>query len=393
MLVLACASLISGCRDKEAVREDAGPAPIPDETYAQIWLEVHGVPRSGDEERFEYEIQRILDTHGVSRESYKAHGKGLVGERARLVGILEGLVESHPVESVMFARSHGLVDERCVEAFRRRSLEYVRGAVKSATDGEEIEESKVRIARDTLILCGALEGVVSEEVEEPPPELTAEQICADPRWTGTLPCREEIPGRVDLFVMSRCPYGVGAGRAVMPVLEHLGDAITLRLHFVVEVLDALEYEMYARKHWCLAYGLDHVCSMHGPDEVEEDVRQACVQDLYPEDHAFMRYVLCRGEDPDGDWKPCAKGMDTSKIEQCAGGARGLELISRDAELARKLDVHASPTWLFDNTRIEKVASDPRKIKDEICSRAEGLKACKRPLKVTQKIEQTGGCKM
>ena len=57
---------------------------------------------------------------------------------------------------------------------------------------------------------------------------------------------------VELFVMSYCPYGLQAEKGILPVLELLGSKINFQLKFV-------DY------------------AMHGQKEVDENLRQYCVQ--------------------------------------------------------------------------------------------------------------------
>jgi hypothetical protein len=397
-LVILAAALAAGCRPRQAGTDASAPEPrgITDEAYARVWIAIHHVAPSDDRERYEFEVQQILDENGMTRQAYEEHGRRILGRRGRLVDIVGLMVEEHPAESVLFARNHGLVGDACIERFRRKNLEYLRAALDGAPDEEVQRADRVRIAKETLIACGVLDGTVGPETGEPvrPEAPTEEQICADPRWAGTLPCREEVPGRIDLFVMSRCPYGIAAEKAVMPVVEHFRGKLELRLHFVVEIVDALGYQLHPRKHLCWAHGDRFVCSLHGPTETEEDLRQACVQDLHPDGHAFMDYVTCRNEDLAADWRSCASPADATAIEACATGARGLELLASDADLAARLDVRSSPTWLLGNDAIVELSSDPAAIRDAVCARWPALSGCKRPLAAQKQAPaKPGGCKM
>jgi hypothetical protein len=62
---------------------------------------------------------------------------------------------------------------------------------------------------------------------------------------------------IELFVMSHCPYGTQMEKALLPVIEALGDKIDFQLKFVY----------YA---------------MHGQTEVDEQLLQVCVQREHPD---------------------------------------------------------------------------------------------------------------
>jgi len=107
--------------------------------------------------------------------------------------------------------------------------------------------------------------------------------CSDSDCRAELPCRREKARRLDLFVMSQCPFAAGAVESMGHVLEHLGNRrskIDFRLQFIGDVEEDGEL-------W----------SMHGQAEVDEDIRQACAQHHYAGRYAFMDYVICRHEDP------------------------------------------------------------------------------------------------
>ena len=62
--------------------------------------------------------------------------------------------------------------------------------------------------------------------------------------------------KVELFVMSYCPYGTQMERGYLPALEALGDTVDAKLKFV-------DY------------------AMHGEKEVDENLRQYCIQENEP----------------------------------------------------------------------------------------------------------------
>jgi glutaredoxin len=203
--------------------------------------------------------------------------------------------------------------------------------------------------------------------------------CDSPGCTSALPCREAIPGRLDLFLMSDCPYCKKVMSAMPAVMSKFESRIELKVHYVTSIHDKAGYEAYSFKDKCMLFGGDiWLCSLHGPAETEENLRSLCVQDLYPKKNRFLDYMACRHEDFGGDWKVCAKSskMDTADIEKCSTGVDGLSLLKDDHDLEKTLSIKASPTFMWNN----KVIELPKQytvegISDTLCTHNPG-KGCK-----------------
>lgn len=75
---------------------------------------------------------------------------------------------------------------------------------------------------------------------------------------------ENLP-RVELFVMSYCPYGTQVEKAILPVVKLLGNKIKFNIRFC-------------------SY------SMHGKAEVDEELMQYCIQK--EEDSKYVNYLTC-----------------------------------------------------------------------------------------------------
>ncbi|MBN2529296.1 MAG: thioredoxin domain-containing protein [Deltaproteobacteria bacterium] len=159
--------------------------------------------------------------------------------------------------------------------------------------------------------------------------------CEDSSCSETLSCRPEVKNRLDLFIMSQCPFAAMMIPAVDHVVKHLqsnGSSATVRFQFIGREIDGTLY------------------SMHGKGEVDEDLRMACIQDLYPENHSFMGYMMCRAADyENGDWQKCVSSeMKVEDIGTCATGAKGYELLLKSFQLADAVERNGSPTWLLNN---------------------------------------------
>ena len=198
--------------------------------------------------------------------------------------------------------------------------------------------------------------------------------CDDPGCQGKIVCRQEKKNLLEVFVMSQCPFGVKAENAMKEVLEAFEKKIDFKVHFIADEKAPLEFN-----------------SLHGPDEVQEDIRQLCVMKYYAKNYKWMDYIWCRNEDiRNKDWQKCAKdGIDAKKIEACATGDEGKKLLSEDIKAAKDLGIGASPTWLANN-KFQFSGLAPEQIKQNFCSYNKDAKGCEKTL--TNDVKgPTGGC--
>ncbi|HRY63304.1 MAG TPA: thioredoxin domain-containing protein [Patescibacteria group bacterium] len=151
--------------------------------------------------------------------------------------------------------------------------------------------------------------------------------CDDADCKGFLACRQEATKKLDLFVMSQCPYGIQALNAMKEVLDNFGKNINFKLNFIANENADGTFQ-----------------SLHGAGEVDENIRELCAVKYYPA--SFMDYVLCRNKDIKGDWTTCAANFP--KIKACAEGSEGKGLLSENIKLANELNIGASPTWMVNN---------------------------------------------
>ena len=174
--------------------------------------------------------------------------------------------------------------------------------------------------------------------------------------------REAKAKTLDMFVMSQCPYGAQAMIAANEVVEHFGKDITLNVHFIGGIEG------------------DTLSSMHGPGEVDEDVREICAAAKYDKNHQFTKYLACRSKNPrDPAWQACAKssGMDETVMQKCFDG-EGKALLRKSFELANSLKIGASPTFLSNNRR-EFNAVDAATLQKQFCTDNPDVEGCKRPI--------------
>jgi glutaredoxin len=181
--------------------------------------------------------------------------------------------------------------------------------------------------------------------------------CADPSCAEQMVCRPEKARQLSAFVMSQCPYGVQVLNAMEEVLSNFGrdrSKIDFRIEFVGQVREGGE-----------------LSTMHGEAELAENLREACAQRHYPNNYAFMDYVLCRNKNiRSNEWRSCVQeGMDAEVIERCAEGEEGRDLMTKSFNLANSLGFTGSPSWLLNNRHTIN-GRDPESIKTEFCERNE-----------------------
>jgi len=199
--------------------------------------------------------------------------------------------------------------------------------------------------------------------------------CEDPACTGQVVCREEIPKRLDLFVMSMCPYGVMAMDSMSEVLEAFDRKIDFHIHYIAD-----ETEGGFR-------------SLHGQAEVDENIRELCAAEHFSKDYQYMEYVWCRNRKiADEDWRSCTgqKGIEAGSLEKCFAGEEGGSLLRDDLLLAKRLGITGSPTWLANN-RFLFHGIAPEAVKQNFCTHNPGLAGCEKKLS-TKTPKPEGSCR-
>ncbi len=138
---------------------------------------------------------------------------------------------------------------------------------------------------------------------------------------------------VGLFVMSYCPFGNQAEELFAPVNELLKDKANTELHYII-------YNNYGSGYpeYCLDEE-NKYCSMHGIQEVNQDIRELCVQ-KYQKDKlwSFVEEMNAKtsSENSDEKWEEIAKGLEINvdKIKTCQE-KEGLDLLDQELVLTEK----------------------------------------------------------
>jgi predicted DsbA family dithiol-disulfide isomerase len=199
--------------------------------------------------------------------------------------------------------------------------------------------------------------------------------CDDDTCKNTLECRTEIPKKLEVFIMSGCPFGIKALDAMKEVLEAFkDDKITFEVHYIATENGDGTFQ-----------------SLHGQWEVDENIRELCAF-KHGGLQKGMEYAWCRNpniRDAAG-WKDCATKakLDVAKVEACSTGAEGKKLHSDDIKIANGMGISASPTWLANN-KSKFSGVDAERIKQSLCQNNKDLKGCGKTLSTDSKVQ--GSC--
>lgn len=171
--------------------------------------------------------------------------------------------------------------------------------------------------------------------------------------TGTLASDgQENKAKVELFVMSLCPYGGQAENTMEPVYYDLKENISFKPHYIIEKENG------------------NFSSLHGQNELEQNKRELCVLANYSVEKwfDFVTYVNDNCESSGSCWEEAANstGLNESKIQECAQ-EHGKELLGGEYNTTKEKGVSGSPTMFIDGKKTSVVYDygHPEKYKEAI----------------------------
>jgi len=222
---------------------------------------------------------------------------------------------------------------------------YLKGQA-TAVLGSVSEESGVykiqfKIQEQEYISYTSKDGKILFPAGEAMPEETA-SAAAD---TGSdIPKKDTAQAL--LFIMSFCPYGNQAEELMMPVVDLLKNKADIQLHYVI-------YSNYngGGSTYCLDKD-NKYCSMHGIQELNQDVREICVE-KYQSDKfwSFVKAInaKCTAQNVDSCWEAVAKtaGIDTAKVKTCQKN-EALTLLEQEVQLGKKYGISGSPQLVIND---------------------------------------------
>lgn len=208
------------------------------------------------------------------------------------------------------------------------------------------------------------------------PVCMSEGGCALDQCKNTMACRPEKPGKLELFVMSQCPYGVKALDSMAEVLKNFDNKLDFEVHFIAD-----------------GTAKDGFRALHGQPEVNENIRELCAIKHYGAEYKFMDYILCRNKNiRSTNWESCTgqNGIDTAVIKACFEGEEGKLLHEEDIKIADALNIGGSPSWIV-NGKHKFSGLDAETIRREVCKHNPALKGCENTLSKSAGAPVQGGC--
>jgi hypothetical protein len=184
----------------------------------------------------------------------------------------------------------------------------------------------------------------------------------------TQPAAQTIPKKdnpeVHLYTMSYCPYGNQAEQVAYPVYKLLGSSVEIQPHYVI-------YSNYGGggPTYCLD-AENKYCSMHGIQELHQDVRELCIYKYQKEkywDFVVAVNSQCSAQNVDTCWEAVANssGIDTAKIKTCEKD-EAVALLQNEVDLNTKYSVRGSPMLVINGVAFNG-GRTPEAYKQAICS--------------------------
>lgn len=185
--------------------------------------------------------------------------------------------------------------------------------------------------------------------------------------------------KVELFVMSFCPYGNKAEDTMKSVYDLLKNKVDFSFRYIVESTDG------------------KIQSLHGEPEVIQNEREACVLKDSGKDKwfAFVTYVNKNCGSDGACWEAGAKatGLNVAKINACVKES-GAALMTADAEISKNANASGSPTMLINGVSTKAVYQygNSEAYKQAICDAFTTAPAeCVKKLSAATSTAEGGSC--
>jgi Cys-rich repeat protein len=180
---------------------------------------------------------------------------------------------------------------------------------------------------------------LSNETTTAKPECTTDDDCQSGETCQSGYCvapPKEVPKsdkpKVELFVMTYCPYGTQAEKGVIPAIKALGTKVDAKIRFV---------------HYF----------MHGDKEEQETYTQVCIRE--EQNAKFLPYLECFLEDGDSARCLTKAGIDKTKLNTCLadGNKTAKVYYEKDKTLSNGYGVQGSPTLIINGVETDQFGRD------------------------------------
>jgi hypothetical protein len=142
--------------------------------------------------------------------------------------------------------------------------------------------------------------------------------------------------KLDLYVMSYCPYGINAEKLIVPILQEMADSIDFNLFFIADEMSNGEFQ-----------------SLHGEPEILENRRQLVILRHFPKN--FHEYLLHRVSNYlSANWEASAleAGIEIDGINKLMNDQDELEAFSKNIHFGNSNNIFASPTLFINGISYE-----------------------------------------
>ncbi len=140
--------------------------------------------------------------------------------------------------------------------------------------------------------------------------------------------------KLNVFVVSRCPFGLQIQRAVAEAIKTVPAlANSIDIKYIGQVSG------------------NTIASMHGDAEAKENLRQICIREEQKD--KYWPYVACQMKSADAaDKCLTSTGVDTAKLNACTSDTnRGVAYAKADFALNDKFKIQGSPTLILNDQQI------------------------------------------
>ena len=139
--------------------------------------------------------------------------------------------------------------------------------------------------------------------------------------------------KVDLYLMSLCPYGIEAQKALIPILKELGDKIDFNMYFIANELPGHQFQ-----------------SLHGEPEIQEDRRQLTIARHFP--RQLIKYLSHRlAHYSDTNWSASAitAGLDAHYIRRLVNQREEINAFRENIAMGNIKMIVSSPSMYINGT--------------------------------------------
>lgn len=243
-------------------------------------------------------------------------------------------------------------DENVVNSFKNYFGSIVDEKLDYNMLSDNLLKDKIRalpayIIEKTDAIKEYLEPAVKQGIME---DIGGYYVYYDARNMLKLIKREEVHGKIELFIMSQCPFGVKAVESIIDYVEKGKiKPQDVSIHYIGDY--ALSKD-----------GTYTFNSLHGDEEWKEDMRQVIIRDYYPE--KYFCYLKNRAKNyTSSNWEDSASGcgIDIKSLSENIE-KYGSKLLAEDFSYTSSLKISSSPTFIANGNIIVVGVANLKKIK-------------------------------